>query len=83
MASQLLSTSIALNIEQNRLDFKLEPLEEAPNIFKEKLFSKVLNPIKENPEKLENYRTVTIKCLYPGCSLVYPFFIYIYLYINI
>ncbi|KAH6711911.1 hypothetical protein BKA61DRAFT_578337 [Leptodontidium sp. MPI-SDFR-AT-0119] len=32
------------------------------------LFSKTLNPPKENPENIENYRTVTIKCLRPSCN---------------
>lgn len=63
-----IKTSIALNIRQNQSDFKLEKLEDSPLIFKEKLFSKVLDPPKDNPEKLENYRIVTIKCLYKGCS---------------
>ncbi len=63
-----IKTSIALNIRQNQPDFELEDIEDAPLIFKEKLFSKELNPRKENPEKLENYRSVTIKCLYKGCS---------------
>jgi hypothetical protein len=68
MATQQNATSIALNIAQNQPDFKLEDLEESLIIFKKKLFSKTLDPPKANPEKLENYRTVTIKCLYKGCS---------------
>ncbi|KAH7370261.1 hypothetical protein BKA65DRAFT_531945 [Rhexocercosporidium sp. MPI-PUGE-AT-0058] len=63
-----IKTSITLNIRQNHPDFELENIEDAPLIFKEKLFSKELNPPKENPEKLENFRSVTIKCLYKGCS---------------
>ncbi|KAH6698255.1 hypothetical protein BKA61DRAFT_583415 [Leptodontidium sp. MPI-SDFR-AT-0119] len=56
-----------LNIAQNSPEFQLEPLEDQAPIFKKKLFSKTLDPPKEEPEKLENYRTVTIKCLYPSC----------------
>jgi len=61
-------TSVALNIAQNSPDFQLEDLESSPNIFKKGLFSKTLNPPKENPENLNNYRTVTIKCLCSGCK---------------
>ena len=61
-------TSITLNIRQNQPDFKLDELEDSPIIFKEGLFSKTLDPSKEVPEKLENYRTVTIKCLYKNCK---------------
>jgi hypothetical protein len=61
-------TSISLNIQQNQPDFELEDLEDSPTIFREKLFSKVLDPPKKDPEKLENFRTVTIKCLQKGCS---------------
>jgi hypothetical protein len=60
------STSVQLNITQNHPDFKLSSLENSPPIFKHKLFEKKLDSIKENPEILENYRTVTIKCLYKG-----------------
>ncbi len=56
-------TSISLNIRQNQPDFQLEDLEDSPTIFREKLFSKVLDP-----EKLENFQTVTIKYLQKGCS---------------
>ena len=61
--SQSLST--ALNIRQNRLDFILEPIETQAPLFKYKLVSKVLDPPKDNPEDL---RTVTIRCLFPGCK---------------
>lgn len=61
-------TSITLNIQQNQSDFELEDLEEAPIIFKEKLFSKTLDPPKKDPQIFENYRTVTIKCLQKGCT---------------
>jgi hypothetical protein len=60
-------SSLKLNLEQNHPDFELEPLNEAPLIFKEKLFLKTLDPIKEHLENLQNYRTVTIKCLFKGC----------------
>ncbi|CZT41781.1 uncharacterized protein RSE6_01563 [Rhynchosporium secalis] len=56
-----------LNLEQNQANFELEPLEESTLIFKERLFSKTLDPPKENPEDPINYRSVTIKCLYIGC----------------
>ena len=61
------NNAIKLNLAQNNSNFELEPIEEQPFIFKKKLFSKILDSIKENPEKPENYRTVTVKCLYPGC----------------
>jgi hypothetical protein len=61
------STISKLNIAQNSPSFELEPLDKQPPIFKKGLFSKVLDPPKKNPELLENYRTVTIKCLAPNC----------------
>ncbi|KAH7308320.1 hypothetical protein BKA65DRAFT_485667 [Rhexocercosporidium sp. MPI-PUGE-AT-0058] len=61
-------TSVALNITQNSPEFKLEELENSLIIFKKKLFSKTLNSLKENPENIENYRIVIIKCLRPGCN---------------
>ena len=60
--------SSQLNIIQNNPDFKLEDIKDLAPIFKHKLFEKTLNPPKENPELLENYRSVTIKCLYKGCK---------------
>jgi len=63
-----IKSSITLNIWQNQSDFELKDLEDSSLIFKEKLFSKTLDPLKKKPKKLENYRTVTIKCLYKGCS---------------
>ncbi|PVH67307.1 hypothetical protein DL98DRAFT_543220 [Cadophora sp. DSE1049] len=60
-----------LNIAQNHPDFKLEPIENQPLIFKKELFPKTLDPPNSNPEKPENYRTVTIKCLYPNCKKVF------------
>jgi hypothetical protein len=60
-------SSLRLNIEQNKADFKLEPLKDALACFKFGLFSKTLDPLQENPENPNNYRTVTIKCLYLRC----------------
>ncbi|KAH9205000.1 hypothetical protein DL95DRAFT_105316 [Leptodontidium sp. 2 PMI_412] len=57
-----------LNIKQNSVDFKLEPLNQQAPLFKYKYLEKTLDPAKPNPEKLENYRTVTIKCLVKGCT---------------
>ena len=59
--------SIKLNLEQNQPNFELESLEESPLIFREKLFSKTLDPPKENPEDPKNFRLITIKCLFIGC----------------
>ena len=61
------NTSVKLNIAQNSPDFELEPLDQQSIIFKKGLFSKTLDPPKESLELLENYRTVTVKCLYSGC----------------
>jgi hypothetical protein len=60
-------SSIALNITQNQSDFRLSSLENLAPIFKYELFSKTLDPPKDNPELIDNYRTVTIKCLQQGC----------------
>ena len=68
VSTKKIATSIALNLDQNRIDFELEDLEEAPNLFRKGLFSKTLNPPKEHPENIENYRTVTIKCLFKNCK---------------
>jgi hypothetical protein len=59
------SLSIALNLKQNSVDFKLEPIENQPPLFKYKFISKVLDPLSDNPEDL---RTVTIRCLFTGCK---------------
>jgi hypothetical protein len=64
MASQ---SFIALNRAQNDPNFALIPIKDSSSIFKYKLFSKTLDPPKENPESIQGYRTVTIKCLYIGC----------------
>ena len=41
---------IALNLKQNLIDFKLEPIENQPPLFKYKFISKVLDPLNDNPE---------------------------------
>jgi hypothetical protein len=66
--SSSINTSIRLNRIQNHPDFELEPIEQQPIIFKKGLFSKTLDPPKDNPDLLENYRTITVKCLYLNCS---------------
>ncbi|CZT10602.1 uncharacterized protein RCO7_14044 [Rhynchosporium graminicola] len=43
-------------------------LDTQPNIFRLGYYSKVLDPPKEDPSILENYRTITIKCLYRYCN---------------
>ena len=58
-------SSTKLNYTQNSASFKLEPLSEAPPIFRAKLFEKVLDPIKENPKETHTY---TIKCLQKNCE---------------
>jgi hypothetical protein len=62
------NSSIKLNILQNQEDFELDPVSQQPPVFKYGLFKKTLNPLKENPEDLNNYRTVTVKCLFGGCK---------------
>jgi hypothetical protein len=62
------NSSIKLNILQNQEDFELEPIAQQPPFFKYGLFKKTLDPLKANPEELENYRTVTITCLFKGCK---------------
>ena len=64
MASQ---TSLKLNLLQNQEDFKLELVLHQPPIFKFRYAEKILDPPKDNLEDLNNYRTVTIKCLFKGC----------------
>ena len=68
MSSQAYTTSLALNKLQNQDDFVLELLEEVPIIFRESLFSKTLDNPKDNPENINNYRSITIKCLYKNCT---------------
>jgi hypothetical protein len=55
------SSSIALNLKQNSIDFELEPIENQPPLFKYEFLSKVLDPLNNNPMGL---RTVTIRCLF-------------------
>ena len=62
-SSQATKTSITLNREQNDLDFEIDE-DKKPLIFKRGLFSKTLDPAKSNPELVENYRIVTVKCLF-------------------
>jgi hypothetical protein len=59
------SSSIALNLKQNSLEFKLDPIENQPLLFKYKFVSKVLDPPNDN---LEDLRTVTVRCLFTGCK---------------
>ncbi|KAH6716507.1 hypothetical protein BKA61DRAFT_655233 [Leptodontidium sp. MPI-SDFR-AT-0119] len=61
-------TSIALNIKQNSAEFELDPLDLQPPLFKFKYLLKTLDKAKPNPEKLEDYRTVTVRCLVRGCN---------------
>ena len=53
--SSSINTSIRLNRIQNHPDFELEPIEQQPIIFKKGLFSKTLDPPKDNLDLLENY----------------------------
>jgi hypothetical protein len=57
------STSIKLNIAQNKESFKLEPISEQAPIFKFSYLKKTLGPIQENPE---NPRTCLVTCLVRG-----------------
>ena len=59
------SSTIALNIKQNRLNFVLEPIEDQAPLFKYKFVFKVLDPPNDNPELL---RTVIVRCLFIGCK---------------
>jgi hypothetical protein len=61
-------TSVKLNILQNLEDFELEPISKQAPLFKFGYALKTLDPPKSNPEDLNNYRTVTVKCLYKGCK---------------
>ena len=69
-------TSVALNLKQNQADFELESLDNQVPIFKYRYLSKTLDPPKENPEILSNYRTVTIKYLFKSYWLVIIFIYY-------
>jgi len=66
-ATNVANPTIKLNLAQNHLDFKLELIENQSPLFRKKLFSKTLDPLKKEPEKPENYRTVMVKYLYPSC----------------
>ena len=59
------SSLIALNLKQNKPEFKLELIENQPPLFKYKFVSKVLDPPNNNPEDL---RTVTIRYLFTRCK---------------
>jgi len=56
-----------LVLAQNLPDFELEPLENQASLFKFKYLFKVLDPRHLNPVNLNNYRTITVKCLIKGC----------------
>lgn len=60
-------TSARTNLNQNREDFNIGPLENQAPIFKYKLFERTLDPIKGDPSDPNNIRTCTVKCLYRGC----------------
>ena len=59
------SSLIALNLKQNKPEFKLELIENQPPLFKYKFVSKVLDPPNNN---LEDLRAVTVRCLFTGCK---------------
>jgi hypothetical protein len=61
-------STINLNILQNKEDFELEPISKQPPIFKLGLMKKTLDSPKANPENINNYRTVTVRCLFKGCT---------------
>ena len=42
------SLLITLNLKQNLIDFKLEPIKNQPLLFKYKFLSKVLDPLNNN-----------------------------------
>jgi hypothetical protein len=55
-----------LVLAQNSLDFELEPLENQASLFKFKYLFKVLDLRHPNLVDLNDYRTVTVKCLIKG-----------------
>ena len=63
-----IKSTITLNIKQNKEDFKLDSLDLQPLIFRYGYLSKTLDPPKDNPEEIKNYRTVTIKYLFKNCK---------------
>ena len=63
----LTNKQMQLVLAQNLPDFELEPLENQASLFKFKYLFKVLDPRHLNPVNLNNYRTITVKCLIKGC----------------
>jgi len=61
-------TSVKFNILQNLEDFELEPIFKQAPLFKFGYALKTLDPPRSNPEDLDNYKIVTVKCLYKGCK---------------
>jgi len=59
---------INLNILQNKEDFELEPISKQPPIFKLSFIKKTLDSPKANLEDINNYQTVTVSCLFKGCT---------------
>ena len=59
------SLLIALNLKQNLIDFKLEPIKNQPLLFKYKFLSKVLDPLNDD---LMDLRIVIIRCLFTRCK---------------
>jgi len=59
------SSSIALNLKQNSINFELEPIKNQPSLFKYKFLSKVLDPLNNN---LIDLRIVIIRCLFIRCK---------------
>ena len=57
------SSSIALNLKQNSINFELEPIKNQPPLFKYEFLSKVLDPLNDD---LIDLKTVIIKCLFTG-----------------
>jgi len=55
------SLLIALNLKQNSINFKLEPIKNQPPLFKYEFLSKVLDPLNDD---LIDLRTVIIRCLF-------------------
>ena len=62
------NSASALNIKQNHSDFILKNINEQSKLFKKGFLSQTLDPINSEPEKPENYRTVTVRCLVKGCK---------------
>jgi hypothetical protein len=68
MSSKAQEAQIKVNRVQNNPNFTLDLIEKQLIIFRKGLFSKTLNPPKDNLKDPNNYRTVTIKCLYKHCK---------------